>query len=109
MTLIPLISAIVATPEAMTAPVGPAAPRKRSGYDPGARHRPRRHQLGGRIRRRQHMRARRADRLDMRGKGQRALAASSTSAAWPFTFTLRQIRCTFPWAPNRKVARSIPI
>ncbi|MBL0769452.1 TonB family protein [Sphingopyxis sp. XHP0097] len=40
MTLIPLISAIVATPEAMTAPVGPAAPRKRSGYDPGARHRP---------------------------------------------------------------------
>ena len=40
MTLTPLISAIVATPEAMTAPVGPAAPRARSGYDPGARHRP---------------------------------------------------------------------
>ena len=40
MTLIPLISAIVATPEAMTAPIGPAASRARSGYDPGARHRP---------------------------------------------------------------------
>lgn len=39
MTLIPLISAIIGTPETMTAPVGAAA-RARGGYDPGAGHRP---------------------------------------------------------------------
>lgn len=40
MTLIPLISAIVAAPEAATAPVGLAAMPPRTGYDPGAGHRP---------------------------------------------------------------------
>ncbi|HMP46732.1 MAG TPA: energy transducer TonB, partial [Sphingopyxis sp.] len=40
MTLIPLISAIVAAPEATTAPAGAALRLERGGYDPGARHRP---------------------------------------------------------------------
>ena len=39
MTLIPLISAIVATPEAITAPEGGSSLRRDS-YDPGAAHRP---------------------------------------------------------------------
>lgn len=39
MTLIPLISAIVTTPEAATAPMGGDTTR-RGGYDPGAGHRP---------------------------------------------------------------------
>lgn len=40
MTLIPLISAIVATPETVTAPVGAAALPRRGSYDSGAGHRP---------------------------------------------------------------------
>lgn len=39
MTLIPLMSAIIAVPETITAPEGATALR-RSGYDPGAGHRP---------------------------------------------------------------------
>lgn len=39
MTLIPLMSAIIASPEAITAPEGAAALRRNS-YDPGAGHRP---------------------------------------------------------------------
>ncbi len=40
MTLIPLISAVIAVPEAATAPVGLAAMPPRTGYNPGAGHRP---------------------------------------------------------------------
>ncbi|MDZ3832095.1 MAG: TonB family protein [Sphingopyxis sp.] len=40
MTLIPLISAIVATPEHITAPAGGPRPLVRGSYDPGAGHRP---------------------------------------------------------------------
>lgn len=40
MTLIPLISAIIATPENATAPVSAGPVLRRGGYDPGARHRP---------------------------------------------------------------------
>lgn len=39
MTLIPLLSAIVATPEATTAPAPAGASPQRHGYDPGAGHR----------------------------------------------------------------------
>src|SRR3954463_11206940 len=38
-----------------------------------------------------------------------ARAASSTSSAWPVTFTLRQTRFTTPSRSTRKVARSMPI
>lgn len=40
MTLIPLISAIVATPATVTAPAGASPLRQRGSYDPGAGHRP---------------------------------------------------------------------
>lgn len=36
-------------------------------------------------------------------------AAAITAAAWPSTFTLRQIFTIVPWASIRKVARSTPI
>ena len=38
----------------------------------------------------------------------RSFAAASTSAAWPSTFTLGQIRAIRPSAPIRKVARVTP-
>ena len=42
-------------------------------------------------------------------QAQSACAASSTSCAWPLTFTLSQTRCRRPSASNRKVSRSMPI
>ena len=88
---------------------GGIEPMRQPPQPPRARHRPRRHQLGGWLGRHQHMGTSRAHRVDMCWQGQSARAASSTSAAWPFTFTLGQTRCTVPSAPNRKVARSMPI
>jgi hypothetical protein len=38
-----------------------------------------------------------------------ALAAASTSSAWPSTFTLGQIRAILPSGPMRKVIRMIPM
>ncbi len=47
------------------------------------------------------------------GKGHeltyRALTASSTSSAWPFTFTLSQRLTTLPSAPMRYVVRTMPM
>src|SRR5690606_6955109 len=42
-------------------------------------------------------------------RGYRALAASSTSSAWPSTFTFGQTRAMRPSGPIRKVARRTPI
>ena len=72
---------------------------------PRPHQRPRRPRLFARIGDAQHPPARRRQRLHRYS----ARTAANTSVTWPGTLTLRHARTSVPSAPNRKVARSIPI